>query len=94
LRKTSVFLCIVQLSAYKRIIRFLELRHDYRRNIALPLVGLVYVPLKLESNPCTSLRFISIWYTEFTYELRFARDAVVTFSTRFISAVPARRLLA
>jgi hypothetical protein len=76
------------------MIRFLELRHDYRRNIALPLVGLVYGPLKLESQSLHLAPVISIWYTKLTYELRFARDAVVTFSTRFISAFPARRLLA
>ena len=47
MRRTSGFLCIVQLSVYKTIIRFLELRHDYRRNSALPLVGLVNIAPKV-----------------------------------------------
>ena len=79
LRRTSGFLCIVQLSAYKTIVRFLELPYDYGGNIALPLNGLFYSPQRSGITVVPRACYF-FWYTEFTYELRFARDAVVTSS--------------
>jgi hypothetical protein len=76
-RRTGGFLCIVRLSAYRRsyasgsygtITVVTSGYHSLVWSTLLPTLTVVPRPV------------ISIWYTELTYELRFARDAVVTSS--------------